>query len=234
MGGNGPVVVMDDADLDLAVEATVAACFLCAGQSCTAGERLLVHRAVQDEFVERLARRVTQEVLLGRPVRRRDHDGPAEQRRRRGEDGRARRRRARARRRGRGRRRARERLPHRPLLAGHRARRRAGRRRAWPRRRRSARSRPSSGSARWTRRSSSPTPRPTGCWRRSSPATWRRACASPTRSDRLGQHQRLLELLGEPPAVRRALGHGQRASAASAARTSCRRSRELQTVTFRV
>ena len=43
MGGNGPVVVMDDADLDRAVEATVAACFLCAGQSCTAGERLLVH-----------------------------------------------------------------------------------------------------------------------------------------------------------------------------------------------
>ncbi|MDP9134374.1 MAG: aldehyde dehydrogenase family protein, partial [Actinomycetota bacterium] len=43
MGGNGPVVVMDDADIDKAVEATVAACFLCAGQSCTAGERLLVH-----------------------------------------------------------------------------------------------------------------------------------------------------------------------------------------------
>ena len=38
LGGNGPVVVMDDADLDLAAEATVTACFLCAGQSCTAGE----------------------------------------------------------------------------------------------------------------------------------------------------------------------------------------------------
>ena len=67
MGGNGPVVVMDDADLDLAVEATVAACFLCAGQSCTAGERLLVHRAVQDDFTDRLARRVAREVLLGDP-----------------------------------------------------------------------------------------------------------------------------------------------------------------------
>src|SRR5262249_18047419 len=51
LGGNGPVVVLDDADLDLAAEATVAACFLCAGQSCTAGERLLVHRDVQEEFV---------------------------------------------------------------------------------------------------------------------------------------------------------------------------------------
>jgi succinate-semialdehyde dehydrogenase/glutarate-semialdehyde dehydrogenase len=67
MGGNGPVVVMDDADLDAAVEATVTACFLCAGQSCTAGERILVHRAVRDEFVDRLARRVTAEVLLGDP-----------------------------------------------------------------------------------------------------------------------------------------------------------------------
>src|SRR5579875_2854600 len=58
MGGNGPVVVLEDADLDAAVEATVTACFLCAGQSCTAGERILVHRAVREEFVERLVRRV--------------------------------------------------------------------------------------------------------------------------------------------------------------------------------
>src|ERR687889_497175 len=43
MGGNGPLVVLDDADLDAAVEAAVMACFLCAGQSCTAGELLLVH-----------------------------------------------------------------------------------------------------------------------------------------------------------------------------------------------
>jgi succinate-semialdehyde dehydrogenase/glutarate-semialdehyde dehydrogenase len=54
MGGNGPLVVMDDANLDAAAEAAVTACFLCAGQSCTAGERLLVHGAVKDEFVERL------------------------------------------------------------------------------------------------------------------------------------------------------------------------------------
>jgi succinate-semialdehyde dehydrogenase/glutarate-semialdehyde dehydrogenase len=58
---------MDDADLDAAVEATITACFLCAGQSCTAGERLLVHRDVRDDFVERLARRVTEQVLLGDP-----------------------------------------------------------------------------------------------------------------------------------------------------------------------
>jgi len=67
MGGNGPLVVMDDADVEAAVDATLTACYLCAGQSCTAGERILVHRAVQDEFVELLARRVTERVLLGDP-----------------------------------------------------------------------------------------------------------------------------------------------------------------------
>ncbi|MBV9334419.1 MAG: aldehyde dehydrogenase, partial [Solirubrobacterales bacterium] len=67
MGGNGPLVVMNDADLEAAVEATLTACYLCAGQSCTAGERILVHRAVRDEFVDRLARRVTERVVLGDP-----------------------------------------------------------------------------------------------------------------------------------------------------------------------
>ena len=67
MGGNGPLVILDDADLDAAVEATLMACFLCAGQSCTAGERLLVHRAVREEFVELLGRAVAQRILLGDP-----------------------------------------------------------------------------------------------------------------------------------------------------------------------
>jgi len=66
LGGNGPVVVLDDADLDLAAEATVAACFLCSGQSCTAGERLLVHRDVRDEFVAKLVERMST-VVLGDP-----------------------------------------------------------------------------------------------------------------------------------------------------------------------
>ncbi|MBV9533846.1 MAG: aldehyde dehydrogenase [Solirubrobacterales bacterium] len=67
MGGNGPLVVLDDADLEAAVEAALTACFLCAGQSCTAGERLLVHAAVRDQFVELLARAVTERILLGDP-----------------------------------------------------------------------------------------------------------------------------------------------------------------------
>jgi acyl-CoA reductase-like NAD-dependent aldehyde dehydrogenase len=67
LGGNGPVVVLDDADLDLAAEATVTACFMCAGQSCTAGERLLVHSAVREEFVARIAALVAERVILGDP-----------------------------------------------------------------------------------------------------------------------------------------------------------------------
>ena len=67
LGGNGPVVVLEDADLDLAVEATAAACFLCAGQSCTAGERILVHHDVREEFVAKLAALVAERVILGDP-----------------------------------------------------------------------------------------------------------------------------------------------------------------------
>ena len=67
MGGNGPLVLLEDGDVEAAVEATLTACFLCAGQSCTAGERILVHQAVYDEYVERLGRRVVERILLGDP-----------------------------------------------------------------------------------------------------------------------------------------------------------------------
>jgi succinate-semialdehyde dehydrogenase/glutarate-semialdehyde dehydrogenase len=67
MGGNGPLVVLDGADVDAAAQAAVSACFLCAGQSCTAGERLLVAEAVRDEFVERLGSAVAADVRLGDP-----------------------------------------------------------------------------------------------------------------------------------------------------------------------
>ena len=67
MGGNGPLVVMGGSDVDAAVEAAIAACFLCAGQSCTAGERLLVDATVRDEFVEKLAGQVASGIRLGDP-----------------------------------------------------------------------------------------------------------------------------------------------------------------------
>jgi succinate-semialdehyde dehydrogenase/glutarate-semialdehyde dehydrogenase len=67
MGGNGPMVILDDADLDLAAEAALEAAYLCAGQSCTAGERFLVHAAVRAEFADRVAAATQQQVRLGDP-----------------------------------------------------------------------------------------------------------------------------------------------------------------------
>jgi succinate-semialdehyde dehydrogenase/glutarate-semialdehyde dehydrogenase len=58
---------MDDADVGAAVAAAISACFLCAGQSCTAGELLLVHEAVRGEFVKGLAERVARDIRLGDP-----------------------------------------------------------------------------------------------------------------------------------------------------------------------
>jgi acyl-CoA reductase-like NAD-dependent aldehyde dehydrogenase len=61
-------VVMHDADLEAAAEAARIGCFLGAGQSCSAAERLLVHEAVRDEFVSLLAGEVDREVRLGDPL----------------------------------------------------------------------------------------------------------------------------------------------------------------------
>jgi len=76
MGGNGPVVVLDDADLDRAVAGALVACFLCAGQSCTAGERLLVHHDVREEFAARLTKAVQASVRLGDPFEKATTMGP--------------------------------------------------------------------------------------------------------------------------------------------------------------
>jgi acyl-CoA reductase-like NAD-dependent aldehyde dehydrogenase len=76
MGGNGPLVVLEDADLDAAAEAAIAACFLCAGQSCTAGERLLVQHSVRADFVARLAERAAASSQLGDPLAEGTQMGP--------------------------------------------------------------------------------------------------------------------------------------------------------------
>lgn len=67
MGGNGPLVILEDADLDASVAATLVACFLNAGQSCTAGERVLVHEEVREEYVAKLLAATKEEILLGDP-----------------------------------------------------------------------------------------------------------------------------------------------------------------------
>ena len=57
MGGKNVIMVMDDADLDLAVDGALWGAFGTAGQRCTAASRIVVHEKVYDEFVNRLAGR---------------------------------------------------------------------------------------------------------------------------------------------------------------------------------
>lgn len=54
MGGKNAVIVMDDADLDLAVEGIIWSAFGTSGQRCTACSRVIVHEAVKEELEERL------------------------------------------------------------------------------------------------------------------------------------------------------------------------------------
>src|SRR5215218_9652785 len=73
LGGKNPLVVMDDADLELAVEGALFSGFGTAGQRCTSLGIAVVHEALHDEFVERLDKAVreapigdpTQDVLYG-------------------------------------------------------------------------------------------------------------------------------------------------------------------------
>ncbi|MBT6585035.1 MAG: aldehyde dehydrogenase family protein [Gammaproteobacteria bacterium] len=55
MGSKNALAVMDDADMDLAVACALNGAFGGTGQKCTASSRLVVHEAIHDEFVERLA-----------------------------------------------------------------------------------------------------------------------------------------------------------------------------------
>lgn len=56
MGSKNPMVIMDDADLDLAVACASGAAFGGTGQKCTAASRLIVHAAIHDAFVEKLVK----------------------------------------------------------------------------------------------------------------------------------------------------------------------------------
>lgn len=67
MGGKNAITVMDDANLDLAVEAILWSAFGTTGQRCTAASRLLVHRAVVDELSERLVEGAYK-LRLGNPL----------------------------------------------------------------------------------------------------------------------------------------------------------------------
>jgi alpha-ketoglutaric semialdehyde dehydrogenase len=67
LGGKNPLVVMDDADLDLAVEGALFSGFGTAGQRCTSLGTVIVHEAVHDEFLERFAL-ATERAPIGDPT----------------------------------------------------------------------------------------------------------------------------------------------------------------------
>lgn len=66
LGGNGPTIVLADADLQVASAATALGCFANAGQVCSATERILVQRGAHDELAERLVA-AAREVHVGDP-----------------------------------------------------------------------------------------------------------------------------------------------------------------------
>ena len=57
MGGKNPMIIMEDADLELAIDGAVWGAFGTTGQRCTATSRLIIHRDVQDKFVEMIKTR---------------------------------------------------------------------------------------------------------------------------------------------------------------------------------
>lgn len=75
MGGKNPLVVLDDADLDRAVQIAADGAFFQAGQRCTASSRLIVTRGIHDAFVDGLRKRMRQ-LVVGNALREGTQIGP--------------------------------------------------------------------------------------------------------------------------------------------------------------
>ncbi|XP_008781996.1 aldehyde dehydrogenase family 2 member B7, mitochondrial [Phoenix dactylifera] len=75
LGGKSPMIIMDDADVDHAVELAHFALFFNQGQCCCAGSRTFVHEKVYDEFVEKAKARALKRVV-GDPFRKGVEQGP--------------------------------------------------------------------------------------------------------------------------------------------------------------
>lgn len=75
LGGSDPFIVLDDADLGLAVDLAADSRYLNSGQSCINAKRLIVTKANHDEFVDRLQERVTS-LVVGDPTHESTDIGP--------------------------------------------------------------------------------------------------------------------------------------------------------------
>ncbi len=67
LGGNDPIIVMEDADIEEAATLAVSGSYKNSGQRCTAIKRMIVHQAVADEFVEKLVAK-TRAIKFGDPM----------------------------------------------------------------------------------------------------------------------------------------------------------------------
>jgi lactaldehyde dehydrogenase/glycolaldehyde dehydrogenase len=75
MGGKAPFIVMDDCDVDAAVDTAIFSRFLNCGQICIANERTYVHRRVADQFIDKLVSKVKQ-IRVGNPLAEGTQIGP--------------------------------------------------------------------------------------------------------------------------------------------------------------
>ena len=75
LGGHAPLIVAKDADIDFAVEQTLASKFRNAGQTCICANRVLVHESIADEFSEKLTARV-KELKVGNGLNEETDVGP--------------------------------------------------------------------------------------------------------------------------------------------------------------
>jgi len=67
LGGKSPFIVFDDANIESAVNASIAGIFGATGQSCVAGSRLYLHDDIADEFLERMVEQARQ-IRIGDPL----------------------------------------------------------------------------------------------------------------------------------------------------------------------
>ena len=67
LGGKSPAIVFADADIEAALDATVFSVFSLNGERCTAGSRVLVERAIYDDFIKRFAERA-KNIVVGLPT----------------------------------------------------------------------------------------------------------------------------------------------------------------------
>jgi succinate-semialdehyde dehydrogenase / glutarate-semialdehyde dehydrogenase len=75
LGGSDPFIVLDDADIDGAVDSGIIARMQNAGQSCIAAKRFIIHQKAYDEFVEKYTQ-AAQKLVLGDPLDERTFMGP--------------------------------------------------------------------------------------------------------------------------------------------------------------